>query len=83
MLAKNITGIIILILNVGGLCFVFVSSFIAIKNKFMLKNVSKKTVKPLKKKKTIKKVAIKEDQDEIMNDMDLSDFDDLNFDDSD
>ncbi|MFO7885126.1 MAG: hypothetical protein R6U68_09900 [Desulfobacteraceae bacterium] len=83
MTIKIIIGVLIIVLNLAGLIFVLAMGIIHFKDKFAGKKDNKKSVKPLKKKKQIKEVNIREDHNEIMKDMNLSDFDDLNFDDAD
>ncbi|MEA2060346.1 MAG: hypothetical protein U9P10_07550 [Thermodesulfobacteriota bacterium] len=83
MTIKIILGVLIIVLNLAGLIFALSMGIIHYRKKFAGKKTNKRSVKPLKKKKQMKEVNIKEDQDEIMKDMNLSDFDDLNFDDAD
>ncbi|MFO7750886.1 MAG: hypothetical protein R6V54_12420 [Desulfobacteraceae bacterium] len=83
MLVRNIAGTVIIVLNSAGLFFVLVMAMIALKNRVINQKMKKKSVLPSNRKKKAKKVNIREDQDEIINQLNLSDFDDISFDDSD
>ena len=84
MMEKQITGIVIIILNLAGLIFLVSTGSAALKKKFFSKRDEKdKSVMPIKRKKRDKKVKIDEDENEILQNLDLSDFDDFIFDDSD
>ncbi len=88
MLLINITGIIIILLNLAGLIYLI---FIGFRNITGLskKNLKKIKIQPGKKLKqetdnlnTITDKIIRE-KDDMLDDLDLSDFDDLNLDDFD
>jgi len=83
MLARNIAGTVIIVLNSAGLFFVLAMALNSLKNKVMGQKKKNKNVLPSNRKKKAQKVNIQEDQDDIINHLNLSDFDDLSFDDSD
>ena len=80
MLAKNIFGIIILLLNAAGLGFILYLVFQSIINHFF-HHGSEDTPAPVKKQPFIINDDILPDEDDLLKDMDLSDLDNLNLDD--
>lgn len=80
MIAKSVTGIIIISLNLAGICFMVLMLI------FALKNRSKKTEGPTKgkkqppRKKGAKPTASLTKADYLLDDIDLSEFDDLDLD---
>ena len=80
MIAKSITGIIIISLNLAGICFMVLMLI------FALKNRSQKKEEPSKGKKTTpsrtgeKPTATLTKADYLLDDIDLSEFDDLDLD---
>ncbi len=82
MLAKNIFGTIILILNIAGLGFVLYLCFLSLMHYFFPKEVEEpEPVKPVKREEVIIDDDIIPDEDDLLKDMDLSDLDNLNLDD--
>lgn len=84
MLLKKIIGILIIILNVGGIGFIIFSLGMMLKEKFSLEEQAKetKTTAPVQKNDLdIINDDIIPDEDDLLKDMDLSDLDNLNFDD--
>ncbi len=81
---SNITAIIILILNIAGLCFMLIMSIFAIRNKTFGKASSKSSTnnKPVRPRLNPGDLNIDGGED-IFDDMDLMDFDELNLDDFD
>ena len=83
----NITGIIVIILNIAGLCFMLIMSFFFIKNKFA--GQGGKTVTRSYANKNFMKSDLNSGDldidggDDIFDDMDLMDFDELSLDDFD
>ncbi len=83
MITKSVTGIIIISLNLTGICFM-VLMFI-----FALKNGSPKKVTPSKGRKRppgktgSKQTAALTKADYLLDDIDLSEFDDLDLDEMD
>ncbi|MCP4117846.1 MAG: hypothetical protein GY737_21090 [Desulfobacteraceae bacterium] len=81
MIAKNITGIIIISLNLAGICFMVLMLLMALINRGKPKKVSpakgrkKPTGKPGQKPKASLSKA-----DYLLDDIDLSEFDDLDLD---
>ncbi|MCP3901204.1 MAG: hypothetical protein GY707_15980 [Desulfobacteraceae bacterium] len=86
MLLINITGIIIILLNLAGLVYLVLIRFRNISEN-LNKNVSKRTARPNIHKKNTNSNIIEEniikDNKDMLDDLDLSDFDDLNLDDFD
>jgi hypothetical protein len=88
MLLINITGIIIILLNLAGIVYLVLIGFKSITGplKKDLKKIKIHTKnKPVKKKESLN-TAPKEiisTKDDMLDDLDLSDFDDLNLDDFD
>ena len=86
MLAKNIVGIIILILNIAGLGYVFYLGIVALMNYFFPKEEPVEEVnrepEPQRPQVVIDEDMIPDD-DDLLKDMDLSDLDNLNLDDFD
>lgn len=86
MLLKKIIGIIIILLNIGGIGFIIFSLGMMLKEKFSLEEEQAKQAKaaPAKKKELdISNDDIVPEEDDLLKDMDLSDLDNLNFDDFD
>ncbi|MCG8635201.1 MAG: hypothetical protein MI863_15320 [Desulfobacterales bacterium] len=83
MLAKNIFGTIILILNTAGLGFVLYLCFLSLMQYFFPKEVEEEPEppKPVKREEVIIDEDIIPDEDDLLKDMDLSDLDNLNLDD--
>ncbi|MEH0020095.1 MAG: hypothetical protein V6Z89_10595 [Desulfobacter sp.] len=83
MLAKNIFGSIILLLNTAGLGFLLYLGLLNLINHFFPKPVEEEPApEPVRKR---EEIIIDEDmipdQDDLLKDMDLSDLDNLNLDD--
>ncbi len=85
MLLKKIIGILIIVLNVGGIGFILFNVGMILKDKyFSEKNAADEPVQASKDKEpAIKNDDIIPDEDDLLKDMDLSDLDNLNFDDFD
>ncbi|MFH2058069.1 MAG: hypothetical protein ABIJ59_04120 [Pseudomonadota bacterium] len=84
MLLKKIIGILIIILNVGGIGFIIFSLGMMLKEKFSLEEKQAKEVNAVPAQKSdldISNDDIIPDEDDLLKDMDLSDLDNLNFDD--
>ena len=81
MLAKNIFGIIILLLNAAGLGFILYLVFQSIINHFFHHDSMEESPVPKKKLPLIINDDILPDEDDLLKDMDLSDLDNLNLDD--
>lgn len=83
MLAKNILGTIILILNTAGLGFIFYLGLISLLNRFFPKEMEAAAEPEAKARH--EEIIIDEDiipdEDDLLKDMDLSDLDNLNLDD--
>ncbi len=84
----NITVIIVIILNIAGLCFMLIMSIPAIKNKLAGQDDNKASSNSYTDDKPMKPDLNPEDLDidggeDIFDDMDLMDFDELNLDDFD
>jgi len=77
MTAKSITGIMILALNLTGIFFMVIMFLLFLKNRFQKKGSV--TSKGTGKKKVKQKVAFKK-ADYLLDDMDLSQFDDIDLD---
>ncbi len=86
MLLINITGIIIILLNLAGLVYLALIRFKDISAN-LNKNIPKRKARPNKYKKNTSNNIIEEniikDNKDMLDDLDLSDFDDLNLDDFD
>ncbi|MCG8616722.1 MAG: hypothetical protein MI802_10935 [Desulfobacterales bacterium] len=82
MLAKNVVGTIILILNTAGLGFVLYLCMISLLNHFFPKEVEEE---PEPAHVRSEDIVIDDDfipdEDDLLKDMDLSDLDNLNLDD--
>ncbi len=84
MLLKKILGILIIILNVGGIGFVIYSVGMILKEKYFPEAQVEEKPKPVPAQKSdlaIRNDDIIPDEDDLLKDMDLSDLDNLNFDD--
>jgi len=80
MIAKSITGIIIISLNLTGICFMLLMLIFALKNRGQ-KKVKPATGKRNPTKKTGNKpTASLKKADYLLDDIDLSEFDDLDLD---
>jgi len=80
MTAKIITGIIILALNLTGIFFMVLIFLMFLKNRFQKKrSITSKGMPGNGKKKVKQKVAFKK-ADYLLDDMDLSQFDDIDLD---
>jgi hypothetical protein len=88
MLLKNIFGILILLLNAGGVVYL---GYLGVKKAFDAVNATSQTA-VVKKKEAKQEEGSKEDvfnekdfqkDDDLIDDFDLTDFDDLDFDDLD
>lgn len=80
MTAKSITGIIILALNLTGIFFMVLIFFLFLKNRFQKKgSVTSKGTPGTGRKKVKQKIAFKK-ADYMLDDMDLSQFDDIDLD---
>ena len=85
MLLKKILGVLILMLNFAGICYLLYLGALFAWNKYIPSAKTKKSApKPMKKKKpVIANDDIVLDEDDLLKDMDLSDLDDLDLDDFD
>lgn len=85
MLVKKTIGIIIILLNIGGLGFLLYMAGLMVKEKYFKKEPPPPTVEetpPVKEQGTkIPTDNIIEDEDDLLKDMDLSDLDNLDLDD--
>ncbi len=81
MLAKNIFGVIILLLNATGLGFILYLVFQSIINHLFPHTEATPAPVPVKKQPFIINDDILPDEDDLLKDMDLSDLDNLNLDD--
>lgn len=82
MLLKKIIGILIVFLNIAGLGFLLYHAGLMLRHR----RVPKKQIivpvpPPVKKKPAVADDDILSDEDDLLKDMDLSDLDNLNFDD--
>lgn len=85
MLLKKIIGMIIILLNIGGIGFLLYRAGLMVKEKYLKKApplpIVEKTP-PVKEQETrIPTDNIVEDEDDLLKDMDLSDLDNLDLDD--
>jgi len=85
MLLKKTIGIIIILLNIGGLGFLLYMAGLMVKEKYFKKEPPPPTVEetPAVKEQGTKIPTdnIIEDEDDLLKDMDLSDLDNLDLDD--
>ncbi|MDA8134846.1 MAG: hypothetical protein M0T82_09500 [Desulfobacteraceae bacterium] len=85
MLLKKTIGIIIILLNIGGIGFLLYRAGLMVKEKYFKKEPPSPVVEeipPAKEKgPTIPTDNIIEDEDDLLKDMDLSDLDNLDLDD--
>jgi len=85
MLLKKTIGIIIILLNIGGLGFLLYMAGLMVKEKYFKKEPPFPTVEkaPAAKEQGTKDPTdnIIEDEDDLLKDMDLSDLDNLDLDD--
>jgi hypothetical protein len=85
MLFKKIIGILLILLNIGGIGFIIFSIGMLLKDKFHQEElVAVEKSKPVPAQKSDLDIAnddIIQDEDDLLKDMDLSDLDNLNFDD--
>ena len=88
MLLINITAIVIILLNLAGLAYLLLIAFRNMTGNFK-KDLSKIKIQPDQKnnnkinKETFNQNDIIQKKDDLLDDLDLSDFDDLNLDDFD
>lgn len=88
MLLINITAIVIILLNLAGLSYLLLIAFRNMTGNFK-KDLSKIKIQPDQKnnnkinKETFNQNDIIQKKDDLLDDLDLSDFDDLNLDDFD
>ena len=88
MLLINITAIVIILLNLAGLSYLLLIAFRNMTGNFK-KDLSKIKIQPDQKnnnkikKETLNQNDIIQRKDDLLDDLDLSDFDDLNLDDFD
>lgn len=85
MLLKKIIGMIIILLNIGGIGFLLYRAGLMVKEKYFKKEpplpIVEKT-SPVKEQETkVSTDNIVEDEDDLLKDMDLSDLDNLDLDD--
>ena len=83
MLLKKIIGILIIVLNVGGIGFILFNVGMILKDRyFPEKNTGDEPARTSRDKEpAIKNDDIIPDEDDLLKDMDLSDLDNLDFDD--
>lgn len=87
MLLKKTIGILIIILNIGGIGFIIYSVGMLLKEKYfpeekpVEETTDDKPVPDQKSDLDISNDDIIPDEDDLLKDMDLSDLDNLNFDD--
>jgi hypothetical protein len=85
MLLKKTIGMIIILLNIGGIGFLLYRAGLMVKEKYFKKKQAPPIVEktpPVKKQETkISTDNIVEDEDDLLKDMDLSDLDNLDLDD--
>lgn len=82
MLLKKTIGILIIILNIGGIGFIVYSVGMMLKDKYFPEdNPQSEPVPAQKSDVAISNDDIIPDEDDLLKDMDLSDLDNLNFDD--
>ncbi|WP_300460858.1 hypothetical protein [Desulfobacula sp.] len=83
MLLKKIIGLTIILLNIAGFGFLLYSAGRILKDKYLSKKHIIKSRQPPGKKKEPKIVNddIIPDEDDLLKDMDLSDLDNIKFDD--
>ncbi len=84
MLLKKSVGILIIVLNIGGLGFLLYMTGLMLTEKFFKKkeDISIQEAPAVKIKKTdLTRNNITPDEDDLLKDMDLSDLDDLDLDD--
>jgi hypothetical protein len=84
MLAKNFFGILVLLFNMIGLCYLFYRGVLAVLEKISSSQKIKVETAPTMKEKNplfVLKDSIIPDEDDLLKDMDLSDLDNLNLDD--
>lgn len=82
MLLKKIIGITIILLNIGGLGFLLFSFGMILKEKYFPDQaIDQSSPAGRKKDLDISNDDIIPDEDDLLKDMDLSDLDNLNFDD--
>ncbi|MDY0220982.1 MAG: hypothetical protein RBR67_07580 [Desulfobacterium sp.] len=84
MTAKGIAGIIILALNLTGVCFMTIMILIGLRKKsaknFPLQDGAMERKEPKTKKKRIVEPILFNKADYLLDDLDLSEFDDLDLD---
>ncbi len=85
MLLKKIFGVLILVLNFAGICYLLYVGTVFIWNEyFVFEKSDDSAPKPNRKKKPkIENDDIVIDEDDLLKDMDLSDLDDLDLEDFD
>jgi hypothetical protein len=83
MLFKKIIGITIILLNIAGLGFLLYSAGMILRDKLLFKRqtINVQPVSGKKKDPEIVNDDIIPDEDDLLKDMDLSDLDNLKFDD--
>ncbi|MBI9091205.1 MAG: hypothetical protein JEZ12_18485 [Desulfobacterium sp.] len=80
MIAKSIIGIIIISLNLAGICFMILMLILALKNGFKKKDGPPKGKTPPPRKTGNTATASLTKADYLLDDIDLSEFDDLDLD---
>jgi hypothetical protein len=90
MLYRKITGIIIICLNLGGICVLLYMAALKLKNSLFSRQASavpdltgQKSDSSRKQPVNVNNDDIVPDEDDLLKDMDLSAFDDLDLDDFD
>ncbi len=85
MFAKNIVGIIIVLLNITGLCLLIYMGILSLIKKRRQSKIPEPRQKISSKKSGTKPVKnnqqFEDDEDNLLKDMDLSDLDDIDLDD--
>lgn len=84
MLLKKTIGILIILLNIGGIGFLIFSVGMMLKEQLFPEESPEKPPSPVPDQKSdldISNDDIIPDEDDLLKDMDLSDLDNLNFDD--
>ncbi len=85
MLLRKIIGVLIIVLNIGGIGFIIFSIAMVLKEKYLTREVIEEHELLPEQKSDLDIVNddIVPDEDDLLKDMDLSDLDNLDFDDFD
>ncbi len=85
MLLRKIIGVLIIVLNIGGIGFIIFSIAMILKEKYLAREIIEEP-EPVPEQKSDLDIVnddIVPDEDDLLKDMDLSDLDNLDFDDFD